>query len=71
MSYRLHEWLNLAIRWTHVFAGASDRDAAAALADRLRAEGPEARIDVQPGGEMVWQVRPANPFTVFFGGLGG
>ncbi len=57
-------------RWTYLLAGAGNRDDAQKLAHRLKAEAPAGtEIHVQPGGEMVWQVTPANPFAVF-GGLG-
>jgi hypothetical protein len=50
--------------------GAANRDEAAELAERLRAEAPEgARVEVEPSGGAVWEVMPANPFAVF-GGLG-
>lgn len=58
-------------RSTFVLAGAANRDEAEALAERLRGEVPEgARVEVEPGGGMVWEVTPRNPFAVF-GGLGG
>jgi hypothetical protein len=57
-------------RSTFLLVGAVNRDEAAALAERLRGEAPEgARVEVEPGGEMVWEVTPQNPFVVF-GGLG-
>ena len=57
-------------RWTYVLVGAVNEDEARALAERLSAEAPAgARVDVEPGGQMVWQVAPQNPFAVF-GGLG-
>ena len=31
---------------------------------------PGATVHVQPGGEMVWEVTPSNPFAIL-GGLGG
>jgi hypothetical protein len=57
-------------RSTFLLAGAANQDDAVALAERLRAELPEgARVEVEPGGGMVWEVMPQNPFAVF-GGLG-
>ena len=57
-------------RYTYLLVGAENEDAAHALAERLERETPEgARIEVEPGGQMVWEVTPANPFAVF-GGLG-
>jgi len=58
-------------RHTFLLAGAANEDDAKALAERLRGEAPEgAKVEVEPGGGMVWEVAPRNPFT-FFGGLGG
>lgn len=58
-------------RATFLLVGAANQDDATALAERLRAESPEgARVEVEPGGGMVWEVTPRNPFAVF-GGLGG
>ncbi len=49
------EGLPVARRWLFVVVGAEDRDAAAALAKRLETETPsDARVQVEPGGEMVW-----------------
>lgn len=57
-------------RATFLLAGAANEDEAAALAERLRGElSGSARIEVEPGGGMVWEVMPQNPFA-FFGGLG-
>jgi len=57
-------------RYTFLLVGAANEDEARALAERLRAEAPAgARIHVEPGGQMVWEVAPSNPFVVF-GGLG-
>ena len=57
-------------RWTYLLVGAGNREDAQELARRLKAEAPKGtEIHVQPGGEMAWQVMPANPFAVF-GGLG-
>ena len=58
-------------RHTFLLAGAANEDDARALAERLRGEAPDgAKVEVEPGGGMVWEVAPRNPFT-FFGGLGG
>jgi len=50
-------------RWSYVIAGTATREDAERLAARLHGE-------VEPGGELVWEVAPHNPFAVF-GGLGG
>jgi hypothetical protein len=47
----------------YVIAGTETRDEAVALARRIHGE-------VEPGGELVYEVQPSNPFAVF-GGLGG
>ncbi|HSE80793.1 MAG TPA: hypothetical protein VLA87_03735 [Gaiellaceae bacterium] len=58
-------------RSTFLLVGAVNQDEAAALAERLRTEAPQgAAVEVEPGGAMVWEVSPRNPFAVF-GGLGG
>jgi hypothetical protein len=64
------EGIHVVRRSTFVLVGAASEDEARALADRLAAENPAARIQVEPGGGMVWEVMPQNPFAVF-GGLGG
>ena len=57
-------------RYTFVLVGAGNEDEAHALAERLAEDAPEgARIEVEPSGQMVWEVAPQNPFVVF-GGLG-
>jgi hypothetical protein len=57
-------------RHTFLLAGALNEDDAHALAKRLEAEAPKgARIEVEPGGGLVWEIAPENPFAVF-GGLG-
>jgi hypothetical protein len=48
--------------FTYVFAGTETREEAAELARRVHGE-------VEPGGELVYEVQPQNPFAVF-GGLG-
>jgi len=50
-------------RWSYVIAGTATREEAEELAGSLHGE-------VEPGGELVWETRPGNPFAVF-GGLGG
>jgi hypothetical protein len=58
-------------RATFLLVGAVNHDQANALAERLQAEAPEgSEVEVEPGGGMVWEVSPRNPFAVF-GGLGG
>ena len=48
--------------FTYVIAGARSREQAVELARRIHGE-------VEPGGELVYEVQPQNPFAVF-GGLG-
>lgn len=48
--------------FTYVIAGTETREEAAALARRVHGS-------VEPGGELVYEVQPQNPFAVF-GGLG-
>jgi hypothetical protein len=48
--------------FTYVIAGTTTRDEAAELARRVHGH-------VEPGGELVYEVQPQNPFAVF-GGLG-
>jgi hypothetical protein len=57
-------------RYTFLLAGAANEDDARALGERLEREAPAgARIEVEPGGGLVWEVAPRNPFVIF-GGLG-
>lgn len=49
-------------RFRYLIVGTASREDAERLAARLHGE-------VEPGGELVWETRPANPFAVF-GGLG-
>jgi hypothetical protein len=49
-------------RWRFVIVGAGSEDEARELARRLHGE-------AEPGGEVVWEVTPQNPFALF-GGLG-
>src|SRR6476619_657324 len=50
-------------RFNYLIVGTASREDADALATRLHGE-------VEPGGELVYEVEPANPFAIF-GGLGG
>jgi hypothetical protein len=64
--------LSVVRRSTYLLIGANDRDEADDLAQRLQAESPEgAYVHVEPGSGLAWQLRPSNPFAVFFGGLAG
>jgi hypothetical protein len=49
-------------RWTYVIAGTATEEEARELAERLHGR-------AEPGGELVWEVTPGNPFAIF-GGLG-
>jgi len=49
--------------FTYVIVGTSTREEAVELAQRVHGT-------VEPGGELVYEVQPSNPFAVF-GGLGG
>jgi hypothetical protein len=57
------EGLDVARRWRYLIVGAGSEEEARALAKRVHG-------DAEPGGEVVWEVAPQNPFAVF-GGLGG
>ena len=57
------EGLDVARRWRYLIVGAGSEEEARALAKRVHG-------DAEPGGEVVWEVSPQNPFAVF-GGLGG
>ena len=50
-------------RWKYLIVGATNREEAEALAQRLHGE-------VEPSSAYVWENVPQNPFVVF-GGLGG
>lgn len=50
-------------RWRYLIVGAGSEDDARQLAARVRGR-------AEPGGELVWEVAPRNPFALF-GGLGG
>jgi hypothetical protein len=56
------EGYGVARTFRYVVAGTDSEEDARALARRVHGE-------VEPGGELVWEVAPRNPFAVF-GGLG-
>jgi hypothetical protein len=49
-------------RWRDLIVGTDSKEDAETLARRLHGE-------VEPGGELVWETVPGNPFAIF-GGLG-
>jgi hypothetical protein len=49
-------------RWKYLIVGTGSKEDAEALAGRVHGE-------VEPGGELIWETVPGNPFAVF-GGLG-
>ena len=57
------EGFDVSRTFTYVIAGTADREEAVELARRVHGR-------VEPGGELVYEVAPSNPFAVF-GGLGG
>jgi len=57
------EGFDVSRTFTYVIAGTADREQAVELAKRIHGH-------VEPGGELVYEVQPSNPFAVF-GGLGG
>ncbi|HET7760360.1 MAG TPA: SPOR domain-containing protein [Gaiellaceae bacterium] len=57
------EGYDVARRWRYLIVGASSEEEARALARRVHGE-------AEPGGDVVWEATPSNPFAVF-GGLGG
>ena len=57
------EGFDVARRWRYLIVGVGSEEDARALAKRVHG-------DAEPGGEVVWEVTPQNPFAVF-GGLGG
>jgi len=57
------EGFDVSRTFTYVIAGTASRDQAVELARRIHGH-------VEPGGELVYEVQPQNPFAVF-GGLGG
>ena len=64
------EGIPIVRRHRFVLVGAASEEEARELAERLRAEAPAgAKVEVEPSGEMVYEVMPRNPFAIF-GGLG-
>ncbi len=64
------EGLSIVRRWRYLLIGTTTEDEANTLAERLRTEGPAgAKVQVEPGLGIVWELMPRNPFAVF-GGLG-
>jgi hypothetical protein len=57
------EGFDVARRWRYLIVGAGSEEEARELAKRLHGQ-------AEPGGELVWEVAPQNPFALF-GGLGG
>jgi hypothetical protein len=49
-------------RWQYLIVGTASKEDAEALAKRVHGE-------VEPGGDLVWETVPGNPFAVF-GGMG-
>jgi hypothetical protein len=47
-------------RWRYLIAGAASKEDAEELAARVHGE-------VEPGGDLVWETVPGNPFAVFGG----
>jgi len=56
------EGYDVSRRWRYLIVGAASEEQARELARRGHGE-------VEPGGEVVWEVAPQNPFALF-GGLG-
>jgi hypothetical protein len=57
------EGYDVARRWRYLIVGTGSEEEARELARRIHGE-------AEPGGEVVWEATPGNPFAVF-GGLGG
>src|SRR2546423_326766 len=60
------EGIPIVRRWRYLLAGAASEADARELAERLRREAPAGtRVEVEAGGEMVWEVTTQNPFAIF------
>jgi hypothetical protein len=53
------EGFDVSRTFTYLIVGTADRDQAVALAQRIHGH-------VEPGGELVYEVQPQNPFAVFW-----
>jgi hypothetical protein len=73
LADRLHdEGLPIVRRWKYLLVGASDEDAANALAERLRAEVPPgATVTAEVSQRAAWDDDPGRGSFAMFGGLGG
>ncbi len=73
LADRLHaEGLPIVRRWKYLLVGASDEDAANALAERLRAEAPPgATVTAEVSQRAAWDDDPGRGSFAMFGGLGG
>jgi hypothetical protein len=66
------EGLPLLRRWRYLLIGASDEDAANALAERLRAEAPAgSTVVAEVSQRAAWDDDPSRGSFAVFGGLGG
>jgi hypothetical protein len=73
LADRLHdEGLPIVRRWKYLLVGASDEDAANALAERLRGEAPPgATVTAEVSQRAAWDDDPGRGSFAMFGGLGG
>lgn len=73
LAERLHaEGMSVVRRWRYLLIGASDEDAANALAERLRAEAPPgSTVVAEVSQRAAWDDDPARGSFAVFGGLGG
>ncbi len=73
LADRLHEeGLPIVRRWKYILVGATDEDAANALAERLRAEAPAgATVTAEVSQRVAWDDDPGRGSFAVFGGLGG
>lgn len=73
LADRLHEeGLPVVRRWRYLLVGASDEDAASALAQRLRSEAPSgSTITAEVSQRAAWDDDPSRGSFAIFGGLGG